>query len=50
MLDLIYLRKQMQEIKSLYMGYPSSPQYLGQWVDQVKKIYENFRKRYGLSA
>ncbi len=50
LLDLIYLRKQMQKVKILYLNYPPSPLNLGPWVEQVQKIYGNVRKRFGLSA
>ncbi len=46
--ELNFIRKEMQEIKSLYSKYPSTPVFLKNWVNNVKKIYEKVRKRAGL--
>ena len=37
---------QMQEIKTIYARYPSSPAYLGQWVKDVEKIYKKVKNRF----
>ncbi|MHA1110057.1 MAG: NAD(P)/FAD-dependent oxidoreductase [Promethearchaeota archaeon] len=47
LLELNFLRKEMQEIKSLYMRYPSTPVYLKNWIKKVEFIYERVRKRVG---
>jgi len=49
LIELNFLRKEMQEIKSLYMRYPSTPLYLKNWIKKVEFIYEKVRKRVGRS-
>ncbi|MBN2155642.1 MAG: NAD(P)/FAD-dependent oxidoreductase [Candidatus Lokiarchaeota archaeon] len=46
LMDLYYLRNQMQEIKAVYRRYPSSPAFLSNWVQNVRQIYTNVQKKF----